>query len=59
MESELDLHEEVQKLHIIATAPELYQHIVDLNAVNTMLGLISHDNTGILFIVSYCKKRGT
>ncbi|KAK3733987.1 hypothetical protein QZH41_009843, partial [Actinostola sp. cb2023] len=48
MESELDLHEEIQKLHVIATAPELYQHIVNLNAITTMLGLISHDNTGIL-----------
>lgn len=48
MESELDLNDEIQKLHIIATAPELYHHVVELNAVNTMLGLLSHENTGIL-----------
>ncbi|XP_031552386.1 beta-catenin-like protein 1 isoform X2 [Actinia tenebrosa] len=47
MESELDLNDEIQKLHIIATAPELYHHIVELNAVNTMLGLLSHENTDI------------
>ncbi|XP_001632238.2 beta-catenin-like protein 1 isoform X1 [Nematostella vectensis] len=51
MESELDLNEEVQKLHVLATVPEMYHSIVDLNAVNTMLGLISHDNTDISIAV--------
>ena len=50
MESELDLNDEIQKLHVIATVPDLYHHVVDLNAVSTFLGLLSHENSGILFI---------
>ncbi len=48
MESELDLHDEIQKMHIIATVPEHYPIIVKLHATNTLLGLLSHDNTGKL-----------
>ena len=48
MESELDLNDEIQKMHVLATVPDLYQHLVDVNAVKTLLGLLSHDNTGIL-----------
>ena len=47
MDSELDLNDEVQKLHVVATVPHLYQHIVDVNAVGTILGLLSHENSGI------------
>ena len=46
MDSELDLNDEVQKLHVVATVPHLYQHIVDVNAVGTILGLLSHENSG-------------
>ena len=46
MDSELDLNDEIQKLHVIATVPHLYQHIVDVNAVGTILGLLSHENSG-------------
>ena len=48
MDSELDLNDEIQKLHVIATVPHLYQHIVDVNAVGTILGLLSHENSGKL-----------
>ncbi|XP_027037443.1 beta-catenin-like protein 1 [Pocillopora damicornis] len=47
MDSELDLNDEIQKLHVIATVPHLYQHIVDVNAVGTILGLLSHENSDI------------
>lgn len=46
MDSELDLNDEIQKLHVIATVPHLYQNIVDVNAVGTILGLLSHENSG-------------
>ena len=48
MDSELDLNDEVQKLQVVATVPHLYQHIVDVNAVGTILGLLSHENSGKL-----------
>ncbi|XP_073233267.1 beta-catenin-like protein 1 [Porites lutea] len=51
MDSELDLNDEVQKLHVVATVPHLYQHIVDVNAVGTILGLLSHENSDISIAV--------
>ena len=51
MDSELDLNDEIQKLHVIATVPHLYQHIVDVNAVGTILGLLSHENSGNKIVV--------
>lgn len=46
MDSELELNDEIQKLHVIATVPHLYHHIVEVNAVGTILGLLSHENSG-------------
>ena len=53
MDSELDLNDEIQKLHVIATVPHLYQHIVDVNAVGTILGLLSHENSGDYILEFY------
>ena len=47
MESELELNDEVQKLHVIATVPEHYTILVETNVIQTVLGLISHDNSDI------------
>lgn len=47
MESEVELHETLQELHIIATNPDLYQLMVDLGAVPSLLELLSHENTDI------------
>ena len=46
MESELDLHDEIQRMHVLATVPEYYSIIVKLHVTNTLLGLVNHDNTG-------------
>lgn len=48
MEAELDLNDIIQEMHVIATIPELYHLLVELNAVQSLLGLLSHDNTDIL-----------
>uniref|UniRef100_A0A8C1NJ17 Catenin, beta like 1 n=1 Tax=Cyprinus carpio TaxID=7962 RepID=A0A8C1NJ17_CYPCA len=48
MEAELDLNDIIQEMHVIATIPELYHLLVELNAVHSLLGLLSHDNTDIL-----------
>ena len=56
MESELDLHDEVQRLHILATVPEHYPIIVKLHATNTLLGLITHENSGMIFFILYVAK---
>lgn len=46
-DSEVELHEEIQKLKILAGGPELYPELVGLNAIPSILGLLSHDNTDI------------
>lgn len=46
-DSELELHEELQKLKALASAPELYPELVGLNTVPSILNLLSHDNTDI------------
>uniref|UniRef100_A0A8C9RXK8 Beta-catenin-like protein 1 n=1 Tax=Scleropages formosus TaxID=113540 RepID=A0A8C9RXK8_SCLFO len=49
MDSELDLNDIIQEMHVIATMPDLYHLLVELNAVQSLLGLLSHENTDILF----------
>ncbi|KAL6959708.1 hypothetical protein U1Q18_039861 [Sarracenia purpurea var. burkii] len=46
-DSEIELHEEVQKLKILAGGPELYPELVNLNTIPSILGLLTHDNTDI------------
>ena len=51
MESEVELNDEVQKLHVVATVPEYYPVLVETNVVQTLLGLLSHDNSDIAIAV--------
>ncbi|XP_060750400.1 beta-catenin-like protein 1 [Tachysurus vachellii] len=51
MESELDLNDIIQEMHVITTIPELYHLLVELNAVPSLLGLLSHENTDIAIAV--------
>ncbi|KAG2713934.1 hypothetical protein I3843_03G007400 [Carya illinoinensis] len=46
-DSELELHEELHKLKILAGGPELYPDLVNLNAIPSILNLLAHDNTDI------------
>lgn len=47
MESELELHAEINELYAIAASPELYPTLVDAGSVNSILGMITHENTDI------------
>lgn len=47
MESEVELHETLQELHVIATTPDLYPAMVELGAVPSLLELLSHENTDV------------
>lgn len=47
MESEIDLHSVIQDLKALATVPDLYPLFVELNAVPSLLELLSHPNTDI------------
>ncbi|KAL5721588.1 hypothetical protein ACHQM5_005214 [Ranunculus cassubicifolius] len=46
-DSEIELHEEIEKLKILAGGPELYPELVSLGTIQSILGLLSHDNTDI------------
>ncbi|XP_030474670.2 uncharacterized protein LOC115692055 [Syzygium oleosum] len=46
-DSEIELHEELQKLKVLAGGPELYPDLVSLNTIPSVLGLLGHDNTDI------------
>uniref|UniRef100_A0A8D0FXC1 Beta-catenin-like protein 1 n=1 Tax=Strix occidentalis caurina TaxID=311401 RepID=A0A8D0FXC1_STROC len=58
MESELDLNDIIQEMHVIATMPDLYHLLVELNAVQSLLGLLGHDNTDILWLLKQLSVRG-
>lgn len=47
MESEVELHDILQELHAVATNPELYPLMVELNIVPSLLELLAHENTDI------------
>ncbi|XWS75310.1 hypothetical protein CRYUN_Cryun01aG0075600 [Craigia yunnanensis] len=46
-DSEVELHEELEKLKILSGAPELYPELVNLNAIPSILNLLSHENTDV------------
>lgn len=47
MESEMELHDTIQQLQAVSTVPDLYPVIIQLNAVPSLLELLSHQNTDI------------
>lgn len=51
MESELQLNEEIEKLHVLATVPQHYPILIEMNCLHTLLGLLSHENTDIAVAV--------
>lgn len=46
-DSELELHDEIEKLKILAGGPELYPELVNLNTIPSILSLLNHENTDI------------
>ena len=47
MDSELELYQELKRLHAIATAPELYPTFVRTKCVPSLLSLLTHENADI------------
>ncbi|XP_054159674.1 beta-catenin-like protein 1 [Oppia nitens] len=47
MDSEMELFDGIQCIHVLSTQPQQYHIIVELNIIPTLLGLLSHDNTDI------------
>ncbi|KAH9625791.1 hypothetical protein KSS87_006035 [Heliosperma pusillum] len=46
-DSEVELHEELLKLKLLAATPDLYSEFVNLNAIPSVIGLLNHDNVDI------------
>lgn len=47
MESEIELNDVIQDLRSVATVPDLYPLLVELNGISSLLELLSHQNTDI------------
>lgn len=47
MESEVELHEILQEMRVLATAPDYYPLLVKLQIIPSLLELLSHDNTDV------------
>lgn len=51
MDSEIEVNEVVQEMHVIATAPDLYHILVELNTVQSLMQLLAHENTDVSIAV--------
>ena len=47
MASEVELHDAIQEMRVVSTAPDLYPILVDTECISSLLGLLSHENTDI------------
>lgn len=47
MDSEIELNDTIQEMHVISTRPEFYPTIVELNTIQYLLNLMSHENIDI------------
>lgn len=47
MESEIELHEILQEMRVLSTAPDYYPLLVKLQVIPSLLELLSHDNTDV------------
>lgn len=53
MESEVELHEILQEMRILSTAPDYYPLLVKLQVIPSLLELLSHDNTDIAVSITH------
>ena len=51
MDSEIELNAEIQQLHVISTVPFLYNILVESHTCQTLVGLLTHDNSDIAIAV--------
>lgn len=51
VDSEVDLHGEIQAFHVAATAPKYFPVMVKLGTVSTLLSLLIHENADVCLAV--------
>lgn len=47
MESELELNETIQEMHVISTRADMYPIVLESSCMGALLGLLSHENSDI------------
>lgn len=47
MESELELDKDMKELSILAVSPHLYEEFISLGSLESLIRLLSHENTDI------------
>ena len=47
MDSEVELHEELNNLYAISASPDLYPTFVQAGSVQSLLGMVAHENTDV------------
>lgn len=51
LDSELQLHAAIQQLHVLSTAPQLYDLLGQLGGADSLVTLLSHDNSDVVVAV--------
>ena len=51
VDSEVELHEEIQAFHVAATAPKYYPVLVQLGTAGTLMSLLMHENADICLAI--------
>lgn len=49
MDSEIELNEVIQEMHVVSTRPDLFPILIESNFINLLLGLLGHENIGTFF----------
>lgn len=47
MDSEIELHKEINDLYAVSASPDLYPILVEAGSISSILGMVAHENTDI------------
>lgn len=53
MESEIELNDVIQELHVVSTRPDLFPILIESNFISLLLGLLGHENIGTESTIEY------
>jgi len=51
MESEIELNAEINEIYPLAASPELYSTFIQSGSLNSVLGMVTHENTDIRYSI--------
>lgn len=50
MDSEIELNDVIQELHVVSTRPDLFPILLESNFVGQLLCLLGHENIGKIYL---------